>query len=322
MPRPVRVEYPDAVYHVTARGNERRAIYRQDDDRRAFLATLGEAVTRFGLLVHAYCLMPNDYHLLVQTPRANLSADVGWLQTTYSIRFNHHHQRSGHLFQGRYKAHLVEADEYAAELIKYIHVNPVRPRDKRKPIPAERRAELERYPWSSHRAYAGRIGAKRIEPWLCLDWLSYFGRTKRLAHVVYRRQIAVLFSQAVGSPFETLRGGLVLGGDALWKKACRLIERSPVQEELRWRRRAEATQWARQVAAMAGREPDRRVQIWLRVRVAGERITDVARAYGYADSSGAWRVVQRLERSAKRDRGLDMKLKKLRREAELSNVRS
>ena len=151
MARPIRVEFENAVYHVTARGNERKDIYRDVADREQFLETLEEATERFGLLVHAYCLMGNHYHLLLQTQRANLSDAAGWLQATYSIRFNRRHKRSGHLFQGRFKAHLIEADSYARQLIKYIHLNPVRPKDKRRPVPVERRGELSRYRWSSHR---------------------------------------------------------------------------------------------------------------------------------------------------------------------------
>ena len=119
MSRPIRVEFEGAVYHVTARGNERRQPFRDDEDRARFLSTLEECVQRFGVRVHCYCLMPNHYHLLLETPRANLSRAVGWLQTTYTIRFNRRHRRSGHLFQGRFKAHLVEADAYAMELLRY-----------------------------------------------------------------------------------------------------------------------------------------------------------------------------------------------------------
>src|SRR5258708_28566693 len=139
MARPIRVEFPGAVYHVTARGNERRRTFRDDADRRQFLATLGQAAAENGLRVHGFCLMPNHYHLLVETPRGNLSRAIGWLQTTYTIRFNHRHRRSGHLFQGRFKAHLVEADSYSMELLRYVHLNPVRPRDKSAPVPVERR---------------------------------------------------------------------------------------------------------------------------------------------------------------------------------------
>ena len=308
MSRAIRVEYRDAAYHVTARGNDRGEIFRDDDDRQLLLDTVGEACARFGLAVHAYCLMPNHYHLLVQTPRANLSAAVGWVQATYSIRFNRRHNRHGHLFQGRFKAHLIEADAYAAELIRYIHLNPVRPANKRRPIPVKRRADLERYRWSSHRAYAGRIGPKSMEPWLCLDWLSYFGSTKARARVGYRRQIAAMFGQAVESPLADLRGGLVLGGDALWQKALRLIEQFNSREQLSWRRRASADAVGKWVAKQVKREPDRRIQIWLLVALGGERLTAVAKTYGYSDASGAHRVVQRLEQSSAQDRPLARQL--------------
>ena len=95
----------NAVYHVTARGNERKAIFRDSVDRYRFLETVEEAVNRFGLAVHAFCLMSNHYHLVPQTPRANLSRAFGWVQTTYSVRFNRRYRRSGHLFQGRFKSH-------------------------------------------------------------------------------------------------------------------------------------------------------------------------------------------------------------------------
>src|SRR5436853_4972155 len=100
MARPLRVEFEGAYYHVTARGNERRAVFRDDEDRGRFLAVLGEASGRFGAAVHGYCLMGNHYHLLLGTPRGNLSQAVGWAQVTYSVRFNRRHRRCGHLFQG------------------------------------------------------------------------------------------------------------------------------------------------------------------------------------------------------------------------------
>ena len=311
MARPIRVEFADAVYHVTARGNERKAIYRDDQDRQRFLETTQEVHDRFGVVIHAYCLMPNHYHLLIQTPRANLSAAVGWLQTTYAVRFNRRHQRSGHLYQGRFKAHLVEADEYARQLVPYIHLNPVRPRNKRRPIPIERKGKLDAYLWSSHRAYAGRL--KRSAPsWLCLDWLSYFGTTRRSAQIEYRKQIRQTFGQVPQSPWQQLRpGGFVLGGQALWEKARELIEAAHGQEEIRWCRRADANEVSRRVALLMEEEADRRVAIWARVRLGGERMTEVAADYGYGDGSGVHQVVKRLEEKAKNDRALARRLREL-----------
>lgn len=319
MARPIRVEYPDAVYHVTARGNERKAIYRDDADRQRYLETVEEAVERFGLVIHAYCLMPNHYHLLIQTPRANLSAGAGWLQTTYSVRFNRRHRRSGHLFQGRFKAHLVEEDTYARELMKYIHLNPVRPKNKRKPVPPELKGQLRRYRWSSHRAYAG-IGRTAVPAWLCLDWLSYFGRTRSVAQAEYRRQMDQMFGQVIRSPWEDLRHGLVLGGEALWEKVRGLIAKAEGDEEIRWRRRAEAEEVSAVIDSLVAQEADRRVAIWLRVRLGGERMTSVAADYGYRDGSGVHRVVQRLEKGAQSDPALARHLKALKRE--VSSVKS
>ena len=121
--------------------------------------------------------MPNHYHLVVQTPRENLSQALGWLQTTYTIRFNRRYRRSGHLFQGRFKAQLVDAEEYGRWLVQYVHLNPVRPRKREEVIPKDRRRELDRYVWSSHRAYAGLIGKAE---WLSLEWLRFWGRASRL----------------------------------------------------------------------------------------------------------------------------------------------
>jgi len=314
MARPIRVEYANAVYHVTARGNQRKAIYRDDADRRRFLETVEESVERFGLAIHTFCLMPNRYHLLLQTPRANLSAAAGWLQTTYSIRFNRRHHRSGHLFQGRYKAHLVDEDAYARELIKYIHLNPVRPKNKRKPVPPELKRELARYRWSSHRAYAG-IGKEPRPSWVCLDWSSYFGRTRRVAQTEYRRQINRMFGQPVRSPWVDLRKGLVLGGESLWNKVRELMAKAEGGEETRWRRRADREAAARAIESLVQQEADRRVAIWLRVRVGGERMTRVAAQYGYRDGSGVHRVIKRLEEEAKSDRALSRRLRALAKEA-------
>ena len=126
MARPIRIEYPGAFYHVISRGNERRAVFRGDNDYELFLNTLGEASDRFDVLIHAYCLMPNHLHLLIQTKDSNLSQFMKRLLGVYTIRFNRRHKRYGHLFQGRYKAYLLDQDSYFLELSRYIHLNPVK----------------------------------------------------------------------------------------------------------------------------------------------------------------------------------------------------
>src|ERR1700730_937672 len=250
MSRPLRIEFDGAAYHVTSRGNEQKIIFRDDIDRRRFLETLGQACERFGLVVHAYCLMPNHYHLLVQTPRATRSRAIGWLQTTYCIRYNRRHHRCGHLVQGRFKAHLIDADAYAKQLVRYIHLNPVRPRDRRKPVPVERRQCFETYVWSSHRAYAGTSGKREVPEWLRTEWLSYWGDHRAKAIRGYVADIGACFGEPMKSPLDDLRGGLVLGDESLWKKVRKLLSGRRGTDELRWLKRQNEAEVERRVAKL------------------------------------------------------------------------
>ncbi|HHT9135604.1 MAG TPA: transposase, partial [Candidatus Avalokitesvara rifleensis] len=154
MARPLRLQYPGALYHITARGNERKAIFRSDEDREGFLVILAQAVDRYRLILHAYVLMGNHYHLLVETREANLSLALRHLNGLYTTYFNHIHRRVGHLFQGRYKAILVEKESYLLELSRYIHLNPVR---------AQVASQLQSFVWSSYLDYVGR---RRAPKWL------------------------------------------------------------------------------------------------------------------------------------------------------------
>lgn len=296
MARPVRVEFSGAVYHVTARGNERRAIVRDAKDRQRFVETVAEMVERFGVRVHAYCLMPNHYHLLVGTPAANLSQAVGWLQVTYTVRFNRRWRRIGHLFQGRFKAQLVEADEYARWLVEYVHLNPVRPRHKGERIAQDRAEELDAYRWSSHRDYAG---LRQTPVWLSLDWHRYWGATEREARRNYRKRIASFFvAGSVASPWELLRGGLVLGGEELWERAQGLVAGKQGQDEGHWTKAVERKQLQKRVAGLVATEVDERIKMWLLVRLAGERSAEVGRRFGYRDGAGVAYVLRRVEAEA------------------------
>ena len=296
MARPIRVEYEGAVYHVTARGNERRLIYRTDRDRRTFLSAVEEAVEQHGLRLHGYCLMPNHYHLLVETPRGNLSRAIGWLQTAYSIRFNCRHRRSGHLFQGRFKAHLIEEDNYATTLLRYIHLNPVRPRDKQAAIPEERRSMLEGYPWSSHLAYAGKAATPA---WLCTDWLSFLDRRRTEARRRYRRIMDEAFGRVVENPWDELRLGLALGGEAMVARVRKLLLEKTGQEEVAWVARSESGEKRVELGRLlATGERDRRWQVWIRARLGVERKIDLAREFGYRDGSGITQIIKRLEAEA------------------------
>lgn len=162
MARQLRIEYPAASYHVTSRGNEQKEIFRSKKDREQFLHYLETARERYGAVIHTYCLMNNHYHLLLETPKGNLSQVMRHLNGAYTTYFNVKRKRFGHLFQGRYKAILVDADEYAKELSRYIHLNPVRAGIVSRP---------EEYEWSSYRGYIG----KSKSAWLTTDFiLGYF----------------------------------------------------------------------------------------------------------------------------------------------------
>ena len=164
MPRPLRIEYEGARYHVMSRGDRREAIFLDDADRSEYLRTLGEACEKTAWQVHAYCLMGNHVHMVVETPRPNLALGMKWLLGTYTQRFNRRHQHWGHLFGGRYKAQLVDgrSGDYLRKACDYVHLNPVRAgmiaKDK----------TLESFLWSSYPAYRR---AKLRPPWLRVDRL-------------------------------------------------------------------------------------------------------------------------------------------------------
>ena len=153
MARPLRIEYPGAWYHVTCRGNERKPVFKDDSDRRHFLEVLGTTSNLYDTEIHVFVLMDNHLHLALSSRDANLSRFMQRLNTAYTVYFNRRHQRSGHLFQGRYKAILIEADTYLLELSRYIHLNPVRIR-KYSSLPVNsKRKILREYPWSSFLGY-------------------------------------------------------------------------------------------------------------------------------------------------------------------------
>ncbi|MDQ5872392.1 MAG: transposase, partial [Acidobacteriota bacterium] len=170
MARPLRLEFPGALYHVMSRGNEKAPIFRDDVDRRSFLATLGTVIRAEGWLLHSFCLLGNHYHLLVETPLGKLSHGMHALNARYSQKFNRRHQRSGHLFEGRFKAVLVEKQSHLLELHRYIVLNPVR---------SGLTALPEEWIWSSYRATCGRANAP---PWLEVQWtLAQFARDRETA---------------------------------------------------------------------------------------------------------------------------------------------
>jgi putative transposase len=199
MGRQLRIEYPGAYYHVTARGNERKEVFKSERDRQKFLEYLESSVVRYGAIIHAYCLMINHYHVLLETSTGNLSQVMQHINGAYTNYFNAKRKRSGHLFQGRYKAILVEADEYATELSRYIHLNPVRVGAASMP---------DEYRWSSYRDY---IGLREAPKWLNTRFiLGLFGGSKA-AGQKYRMFVEEAIDKELESPLLGAVAATILG---------------------------------------------------------------------------------------------------------------
>jgi putative transposase len=223
MPRKARVEFPGAVYHLLDRGDRREAIFRDDRDREIFLVTLGQVCARTGWRVHAWVLMTNHYHLLVETPEPNLVAGMRWFQTTYTVRFNRRHRLSGHLFQGRYKAVVVDPDErgYFVTLSDYIHLNPVRAGmiglDKR----------LFDYLWSSYRWYTMKTERRDwFEPAWVLGELGLNDTAEERRRYAERMRARAVDERAGknGVANDRLRRGWCLGAPSFRERILSLLE--------------------------------------------------------------------------------------------------
>lgn len=199
MSRPWRIQYPEAIYHVASRGNNRQRIFLDDEDKRLFLDTLAAAISRFDLHLFAFCLMDNHYHLFLRTPQGNLSRAMQWLNGTYTVRFFRGHGRGGHLFQGRYKAVIVLDEEHWLHLSIYLHLNPVR---------AGMAQDPGDYEWSSFRDYTrGRSRFEWLKPGAVL---AQYGESPAGQKRRYRKECLELAGKA-GSWWEGIRSAVVLG---------------------------------------------------------------------------------------------------------------
>jgi len=207
MARPLRIEYSGALYHVTSRGNAGNRIYRNDKDRTYFLELLGFIIERLHWLCHSYCLMDNHYHLIIETPEGKLSQGMRQLNGIYTQKYNKKYKKTGHIFQGRYKAIIIDKDSYLLELCRYVVLNPVRANMVEKP---------EDWIWSSHKATCGIITRPAF---LTTDWiLGQFSTTKNNAQKLY-----TLFATegiTKESPWKELKGQIFLGDRTFIEKTA------------------------------------------------------------------------------------------------------
>ena len=219
MARPLRIEYPGALYHVTTRGNAGSRIFRIDKDREYFLDLLGFIIERFHWLCHAWCLMDNHYHLVLETPEGNLSRGMRQLNGIYTQKYNWRYTKTGHVFQGRYKAILVDKESYLLELCRYVVLNPVRANIVRRP---------QDWKWSSYRSTAERAKSPQ---WLTADWiLAQFSKSRRRAQRLYHQFVMEGITKA--TPWKDLKGQIFLGDKGFIEECKRILDGSADLEEI------------------------------------------------------------------------------------------
>lgn len=315
MGRPIRVEYPGAVYHITSRGNEQKAIFLSDADRDKFLTIMADYHDRYGILIYAYALMDNHYHLILETPRGNLLKVMHGLNGGYTGYFNRKHRRVGHLFQGRYKAIIVDKDEYLLSLSRYVHLNPVRAGLIRRP---------ERYPWTS---YGGYIGRKQKEWMEYTSVLSQFGRHHNKAAERYRDYIEEALKRDVDNPLQHLYGQMILGGKEFIHKVKGMLDGGKLSREIVARKRFERNVSLKtilnEVQKLTGVKEDqilergigknsaRRVALYLAQRYTGLTNDEIGRIFGGIHFSTVSKAAARLKEETTRDKKLASVVKEL-----------
>lgn len=307
MARPLRIEYPGAFYHVTARGNEQKDIFKSQKDREKFLSYLEAATVRYSAVIHAYCLMSNHYHLLLETPHGNLSQIMKHINSSYTTYFNVKRKRSGHLLQGRFKSILVEADAYATELSRYIHLNPVRAGIVQAP---------EDYPWMSYRYYIGE-GAPT---WLTTDFiLGYFGKSVPNARKNYRQFVHDLIQREYVSPLLETVASTILGSPEF---VCEIQEQHlgskkadrdlPALRELKVKPSLQEIMEAVKKAFTGNDREATKAGIYLCHRYSGEKLKPIGELF-HLTESGVTRSSKRFEQKAESEerlKGLLLEIKK------------
>jgi len=317
MARALRVTYPGAFYHVTSRGNERKAVFKSKRDREKFLEYLESATQRYDARIHAYCLMDNHYHLLLETPSGNLSQIMRHINGAYTTYFNVKRRRSGHLFQGRYQAILVEMDEYAKELSRYLHLNPVRAKMVQTP---------EAYAWSSYRYYIGR---QKPAKWLCRDFiLGYFGQKVPAAQKAYQKFVSTFVNQEYDSPLDEVVSSTLLGSPDFIEfiKDNFLIGKKPDKELPALKKlikRASMQDIFEEVELVFTDDKvlARNVKMYLCQRYTGERLKDIGLHFGIGES-GVSQAGRRVAQKIENDKQLKKRITKISKKMNLSRMKT
>ncbi|MDK1025047.1 MAG: transposase [Gammaproteobacteria bacterium] len=307
MSRPIRIEFENAYYHVMNRGRGRQAIFHGEEYYRAFLSTLDEAHTRFGLQIHAYCLMRNHYHLLVKTPEGNLQRAMRHVGSVYTQRYNRLKKTDGSLFRGRYKAILVNHDEYLLHLSKYIHKNP---------LEAHMVSRLEDHSWSSYPSY---IGLHKSASWLY--------RHEVYAQLQTKRQLAKKYQAYVnedGMPkmledfYSHERLGPILGDadfiDDIRDKLDEVYEEASHTEKQQFRPSISMivgtvsdycglshSEIYRPKKGRGVKNQPRKIAMYLAQHIGGYRLTEIAEAFGLKHYGGVSNAIHMIKQEMEAD---------------------
>lgn len=322
MPRPPRKAFEAAKYHITVRGNARQRIFRRDEDRCRFLEQLRSGIEKDGVILYAYVLMSNHYHLLIETRRANISAFMQRLNTAYAMYFRYKHKRPGHLLQGRYGAKLVAGDEYVLRLTRYMHLNPVKIKEMEDVPEAEKIKYLRSYPWSSYRGY---IDGQKMEPDLdyrCRKLIG--GRSLKEERRRYRKYVESFISDDDTELMGILGASEYAIGDDEYVASIENLLRSEkksgrMAHDVKWpkERKISLESVSKVVAAEFGCGADalrkhgrtagaaKSVAIEIACRMTGQSQRKVAAYFGGISGAGVSYQRRRLKERRMRDKSLD-----------------
>ena len=321
MARALRIEYEGALYHVTSRGNERKRIFFAKSDYQKFKSYLEEAEKKFGYHLHSYVLMSNHYHLLIETPQANLSKLMHYLNGSYTNYINRRKSRSGHLFQGRYKAILVDRDNYLLELSRYIHLNPVKagiadtPRD---------------YPYSSYKSFISKKGEDILSRDLIWGMIS---KDRKQAPSRYRSFVENTIIEELENPLKDIYGGAILGSKTFIKGALEnlkdnIIGREEISHRCELRSRIEAEDLLKVISGHFGVSVDdldqmkgesRGITVYL-MKVHTEMTNrEIGEYFGGLSYSAVAKIKKRFSDKLDADRSLRKRIEKM--EKKVSNVK-
>jgi len=318
MSRPLRIEWEGGFYHITARGNEKRPIFRIERDFLRFIGCFERIYERYGVVIHAYVLMTNHYHLLLETPRANLSTALHDLNTAYTNYFNRRHDRVGHLFQGRYRSIVVEKDSYLLELSRYIHLNPVRAGMVKRP---------EAYRWGSYPSY---LSSGSCAEWLRReDILGQMDKSPVKGRRKYRQFVEEGLNREIRDPLRAVMGGIALGGETFWEEVRERVQglqgggEVPALREIH--RKTEAGVIVEKVGSFYGVPADRiirlehplhpgtQVAMYLVRKKTDLSLNEIAAIFGKRHYTAVSVAFRRVEAKRQRDQGFDRELGKIER---------